>query len=110
MSSKLIAVLIICVVPALPSPHSSRYRSRSSSPTYDQKQTGDYNIQLHLKDFQVVALLSEGALGDLGVRSKKKLSLCNNYHKYIVDISNNHIKFEDEIIFTFSKFLIGFKN
>lgn len=36
--------------------------------TYDQKQTGDYNIQLHLKDFQIIALLGEDALGALGVR------------------------------------------
>ncbi|XP_060529129.1 mucin-5AC [Cylas formicarius] len=33
---------------------------------YDQKQTGDYNVQLHLKDFQIIAILgdTEGALGD----------------------------------------------
>lgn len=24
---------------------------------YDQKQTGDYNIHLHLQDFQIIALL-----------------------------------------------------
>lgn len=36
--------------------------------TYDQKQTGDYNIQLHLKDFQIVALLGEDTLGAFGVR------------------------------------------
>lgn len=38
--------------------------------TYDQKQTGDYNIQLHLKDFQIVALLGEDTLGAFGVSIK----------------------------------------
>lgn len=61
--------LIICILPVFTSPHGSRYRTRTSAPTYDQKQTGDYNIQLHLKDFQVVALLSESAFADLGVRT-----------------------------------------
>ncbi|CAH1374801.1 unnamed protein product [Tenebrio molitor] len=31
---------------------------------YDQKQTGEYNIQVHLKDLQIVALLGDDALGD----------------------------------------------
>lgn len=35
--------------------------------TYDQKQTGDYNIQLHLKDFQIVALIGDDTLGAFGV-------------------------------------------
>lgn len=30
---------------------------------YDQKQTGDYNIQLHLKDFQIIALLADDTIG-----------------------------------------------
>lgn len=60
-------VFFICFTLTFAAPYHSRSRTKSSSPTYDQKQTGDYNIQLHLKDFQVVALLSEGALGDLGV-------------------------------------------
>lgn len=87
MACKLIiaVTLIICVLPVRPAPHSSRYRSRSrtSSPTYDQKQTGDYNIQLHLKDFQVVALLSEGALGDLGVRKDIFLVLNGPYIGFV---------------------------
>ncbi|KAJ8964517.1 hypothetical protein NQ314_004812, partial [Rhamnusium bicolor] len=33
---------------------------------YDQKQTGDYNIQLHLKDFQIIALLSDDSIGAIG--------------------------------------------
>lgn len=39
--------------------------SKSSPPqtVFDQKQTGDYNIQLHLKDFQIIALLA----GDSGL-------------------------------------------
>lgn len=43
--------------------------SKNSSPqaVFDQKQTGDYNIQLHLKDFQIIALL--GGDSGLGVSS-----------------------------------------
>ncbi|GJQ84026.1 hypothetical protein Trydic_g10491 [Trypoxylus dichotomus] len=33
--------------------------------SYDQKQTGEYNIRLHLKDFQIIALLSDEALSSL---------------------------------------------
>ncbi|KAK9732252.1 hypothetical protein QE152_g12959 [Popillia japonica] len=39
--------------------------SSRASESYDQKQTGDYNIRLHLKDFQIIALLSEEALNAL---------------------------------------------
>lgn len=31
---------------------------------YDQRQTGDVNVQIHLKDVQVVALLDSGLLED----------------------------------------------
>lgn len=34
---------------------------------YDQKQTGDYNIRLSLKDFQIIALLGDDTIGDIGV-------------------------------------------
>lgn len=33
----------------------------------DQKQAGDYNIRLNLKDFQIIALLGEDSIGDVGV-------------------------------------------
>lgn len=42
-------------------------RSKGKFTTYDQKQTGDYNIQLHLKDFQIVALLNDDTLSAFGV-------------------------------------------
>lgn len=38
---------------------------------YDQKQTGDYNIRLNLKDFQIIALLGEDTFGDIGVSTIK---------------------------------------
>ncbi|XP_045474439.1 uncharacterized protein LOC123680541 isoform X2 [Harmonia axyridis] len=43
-------------------------RSKSKGPqlVYDQKQHGDYNIQVHLKDFQIIALLGEESLGGIG--------------------------------------------
>lgn len=34
---------------------------------FDQKQTGDYNIRLSLKDFQIIALLGDDTFGDIGV-------------------------------------------
>ncbi|XP_018336866.1 cell wall protein RBR3 [Agrilus planipennis] len=46
-----------------------RSRSKSSgqqSTTFDQKQTGEYNIQLHLKDFNVIAVVADEAFSDLG--------------------------------------------
>lgn len=33
----------------------------------DQKQSGDYNIRLSLKDFQIIALLGDDTIGDIGV-------------------------------------------
>lgn len=50
-----ISVLPVCSAPS----------SKNASPhtVFDQKQTGDYNIQLHLKDFQIIALLA----GDSGL-------------------------------------------
>lgn len=45
-------------------PHKSKNKGRDGPQmVYDQKQTGDYNIQLHLKDFQIIALLGDEALG-----------------------------------------------
>lgn len=55
---------MICIVPYILCAPRSRNRQQVS---YDQKQTGDYNIQLHLKDFQIVALLGEDTIGSLGV-------------------------------------------
>ncbi|XP_044271114.1 uncharacterized protein LOC123015449 [Tribolium madens] len=42
----------------------SKEKTSLPQTVYDQKQTGDYNIQLHLKDFQVIALLGDEAFGD----------------------------------------------
>ncbi|CAH0554547.1 unnamed protein product [Brassicogethes aeneus] len=60
---KIVAVVCIlgaCLVEAAP-----RSKSKTSLPqtVYDQKQTGDYNIQLHLKDFQIIALLADDSIG-----------------------------------------------
>lgn len=46
-------------------PYKSKNKGRDVPQlVYDQKQTGDYNIQLHLKDFQIIALLGDDVLGD----------------------------------------------
>lgn len=55
----------ICLAIVLPA-HSHPKGSKSSS-QYDQKQTGDYNIQLHLKDFQIIAMVPDDSFGALGV-------------------------------------------
>ncbi|KAK9877008.1 hypothetical protein WA026_016035 [Henosepilachna vigintioctopunctata] len=43
-------------------------KSRNKGPqlVYDQKQKGDYNIQVHLKNFQVIALLGDDGTGGFG--------------------------------------------
>ncbi|CAH1101686.1 unnamed protein product [Psylliodes chrysocephalus] len=38
---------------------SKRGGEQTPQTVYDQKQTGDYNIQLHLKDFQIIAVLGD---------------------------------------------------
>lgn len=61
-----VAVALLVLTVCQCSARSSNSKSSATPRTvYDQKQTGDYNIQLHLKDFQVIALLGgEGsALG-----------------------------------------------
>ncbi|XP_044732207.1 uncharacterized protein LOC123295062 isoform X2 [Chrysoperla carnea] len=63
---KVIIVASICVTIAQARPKKHRYdNNKPKKEEYDQKQTGDYNIRLHLKDFQIIALLNDG-LGDLG--------------------------------------------
>lgn len=44
-------------------PRSNKYKP----PNYDQKQTGDYNVQLHLKDFHIVAVLGDDSWGSYAV-------------------------------------------
>lgn len=39
----------------------------SNPATYDQRQTGDLNVQIHLKDVEVVALLDSELLDDYTV-------------------------------------------
>ncbi|XP_066155974.1 uncharacterized protein [Euwallacea fornicatus] len=46
-------------------PYRSKGKGRDAPQlVYDQKQTGDYNIQLHLKDFQIIALLGDDTLSE----------------------------------------------
>ncbi|KAF7285738.1 hypothetical protein GWI33_010157 [Rhynchophorus ferrugineus] len=44
-------------------PHRSKHKS-SDRPQiiYDQKQTGEFNLQVHLKDFQIIAILGDDLL------------------------------------------------
>lgn len=49
---------ILLVPIALPSPVAG------SSLKYDQSQAGDYNVQVHLKNIEVYAILDDGALGN----------------------------------------------
>ncbi|XP_018562691.1 uncharacterized protein LOC108904566 [Anoplophora glabripennis] len=59
-------VVLLVVLPGQCAPRSKGSKSghRSAPQTvYDQKQTGDYNIQLHLKDFQIIALLGDDYFG-----------------------------------------------
>lgn len=51
-------------------------RSKSKGPqlVYDQKQKGDYNVQVHLKDFQIIALVGDDPLGDAGVSNTAGLN------------------------------------
>nr|XP_023020290.1 uncharacterized protein LOC111508888 [Leptinotarsa decemlineata] len=59
-------VSLLIVIPSDGAPKSKKSDHHSPHTLYDQKQTGDYNIQLHLKDFQIIAVLSDEAssLGD----------------------------------------------
>ncbi|XP_066260485.1 uncharacterized protein [Euwallacea similis] len=46
-------------------PYRSKGKGRDAPQLiYDQRQTGDYNIQLHLKDFQIIALLGDDTLSE----------------------------------------------
>lgn len=40
------------------------------SATYDQRQTGDVNVQVHVKDVQVLALLGSDMLDDYTVKRR----------------------------------------
>lgn len=46
---------------------SGAYRSAVPQTVYDQKQTGDYNVQLHLKDFQIIAVLRDDYFGGVSL-------------------------------------------
>lgn len=58
------ALVIMMVMPSSSYPKS---KDSKGSTLYDQKQNGDYNIQLHLKDFQIIAMVADDSLGGLGV-------------------------------------------
>lgn len=54
-SSLLYLLSIFCLANSAP--------STKPKALYDQKQNGEHNIQVHLNDIQIVALLGEDALG-----------------------------------------------
>ncbi|KAB0794393.1 hypothetical protein PPYR_11232 [Photinus pyralis] len=59
-----ISFLLVDPIYNAPSP---RHRNRDrSSTTFDQTQSGDYNVQLHLKDFHIIAVLGDDSWGSLG--------------------------------------------
>lgn len=58
-----IAVVVVILASCVSSAPLENYTT-----TYDQKQTGEYNIQLHLKDFQIIAVLADEQLDGFGVR------------------------------------------
>lgn len=68
----LVNFVVVALVSGAPKSRNDKFT------TYDQKQTGDYNIQLHLKDFQIVALLSEDALGAFGVSTSNQMQSPNS--------------------------------
>ncbi|CAH2001935.1 unnamed protein product [Acanthoscelides obtectus] len=59
----LLAVALASKVESAPSKGSKGPKTTSAGTVFDQKQTGDYNIQLHLKDFQIIALLADDSAG-----------------------------------------------
>lgn len=66
----ILTIIVICLHVTIPV--TSAPSSKNHHPTvYDQKQTGDYNIQLHLKDFQIIALLP----GEAGLEVSNYFSL-----------------------------------
>lgn len=52
----------------------------SAPVTYDQQQTGDLNVQVHLKDIQIVALLDSSYLGEYGVNFIRDKYTCTVKH------------------------------
>ncbi|KAG5867408.1 hypothetical protein JTB14_034389 [Gonioctena quinquepunctata] len=56
--SYLCLISLLIVIPGNCAPKSKK-NEHSPHTVYDQKQTGDYNIQLHLKDFQIIAVLGD---------------------------------------------------
>nr|CAH7742707.1 unnamed protein product [Callosobruchus chinensis] len=59
----LLALALATKATAAPSKGSKAQKTPSAGTVFDQKQTGDYNIQLHLKDFQIIALLADDSAG-----------------------------------------------
>nr|CAI5842601.1 unnamed protein product [Callosobruchus analis] len=59
----LLALALATKVTAAPSKGGKAQKTPSAGTVFDQKQTGDYNIQLHLKDFQIIALLADDSAG-----------------------------------------------
>ncbi|CAG9864045.1 unnamed protein product [Phyllotreta striolata] len=59
-------VEVLCVSTADAAPKKGKKGESPTQTYFDQKQTGDYNIQLHLKDFQIIALVGDdsASLGD----------------------------------------------
>ncbi|VEN60996.1 unnamed protein product, partial [Callosobruchus maculatus] len=59
----LLALALAAKALAAPSKGGKAQKTPSAGTVFDQKQTGDYNIQLHLKDFQIIALLADDSAG-----------------------------------------------
>ncbi|KAK5644723.1 hypothetical protein RI129_006023 [Pyrocoelia pectoralis] len=67
---KFFTIKYVCVISFLlidPVYNAPKHRNKDhSSTTFDQKQTGDYNVQVHLKDFHIFAVLGDDSWGSLG--------------------------------------------
>lgn len=46
----------------------SRRKSQGNEVHYDQRQSGKYNLQVNLKDVQIIAVSGQALGGDFGVR------------------------------------------
>lgn len=53
-----LVIAVSCITAVMPVP----------ARVYDQRQTGDLNVQIELKDLQVVALVDSGLLEDYTVK------------------------------------------
>lgn len=80
---KYLPTVLLLVVSVRSAP--SKEKSALPQTVYDQKQTGDYNIQLHLKDFQVIALLGDEAFG-VSKKNFESAQFSNNSYRIMTTI------------------------